>query len=116
VSRAALGDAGEALVSAHLEGQGFAIVERNARLGRLEIDLVARRGALLVFCEVRTRASDAFLDPIDTIDRAKQRRIRQAAQIWLLRRGLGDSEVRFDAASVLLSGERRELNYYEDAF
>lgn len=113
--RSALGDAGEALVAEHLERNGFAIVARNAKVGRLEIDLIARRGALLVFCEVRTRTSDAFLDPIDTIDRAKCARVRRAAELWLLRRS-HDGEIRFDAASVLLSADRRELQYYEDAF
>jgi putative endonuclease len=111
-----LGTTGETLVCNHLEQQGFVIVERNARIGRLEIDVIARRGSLLVFCEVRTRSSDAFVDPIDTIDRAKQLRIRRAAEVWLLRRRLEPGEIRFDAASVLCAGARRELNYYEDAF
>jgi putative endonuclease len=116
LSRAALGQAGELLVGEHLESQGFALLARNVRVGRLEIDLVARRGPLVVFCEVRTRTSAAFLDPIDTIDRAKQLRIRRAAEIWLLRQRLEPAEVRFDAASVLIDGARRQLEYYEDAF
>lgn len=115
-SRASLGRAGEDLVCAHLERQGFAIVARNARIGRLEIDLIARRADLFVFCEVRSRTSAAIVDPIDTINRAKQRRIRQAAEMWLLRRGADRMQVRFDAASVLWGGDRGELNYYEDAF
>lgn len=116
MSRAALGQAGEQLVAEHLEAQGFGLVARNVRIGRLEIDLIARRDALVVFCEVRTRTSAAFLDPIDTIDRAKQQRIRRAAEIWLLRQRFDAAEVRFDAASVLIDGARRQLDYYEDAF
>jgi putative endonuclease len=116
VSRSALGSAGEQLVCSHLEQQGFSLVARNVRVGRLEIDLIARRGGLLVFCEVRTRSSAAFVDAIDTIDRAKQTRIRRAAELWLLRQRLEPGEIRFDAASVLVTGDRRELSYYEDAF
>lgn len=116
MTRSALGSAGEALVSSHLEQRGFTMVARNVRVGRLEIDLVARRGALLVFCEVRTRTSAAFIDAIDTIDRGKQRRIRRAAELWLLRQRLEPEEIRFDAAAVLVTGDRHELTYYEDAF
>ena len=70
------------MVAARLRAQGFAILARNARVGRLEIDLIARRGALLVFCEVRSRATGEFVDPILTINHAKIRRIRNAARIW----------------------------------
>ena len=114
--RGALGRDGEELVSGHLERQGFTIVERNVRVGRLEIDVVARRGPLLVFCEVRTRSSDAFVDPIDTIDHKKRLRIRRAAELYLLQQRLEPAEIRFDAASVLIAGDRRQLDYYEDAF
>ncbi len=114
--RAALGGAGEALVASHLERLGFAIVARNARFGRLEIDLIARRDALLVFCEVRTRASRAFVDPIETIDRAKCDRIRRAALGWLQQRALDHCELRFDAASVVLNEDEETLTYYESAF
>lgn len=116
MTRGALGSAGEALVRSHLEQHGFTLIAGNVRVGRLEIDLIARRGALYVFCEVRTRTSAAFVDAIDTIDRAKQRRIRRAAELWLLRERLEPEEIRFDAASVLLRGEQCELTYYEDAF
>jgi putative endonuclease len=114
--RAALGEAGEQLVARHLEREGFQIVGRNVRVGRLELDLVARRGSLLVFCEVRTRASRAFVDPIDTIDAAKQQRIRRAAEAWLRAAREQPSEVRFDAASVVLSDTEQALTYYESAF
>lgn len=116
MTRGALGRDGEELVSGHLERQGFAIVDRNVRVGRFEIDVIAQRGRLLVFCEVRTRSSDAFVDPIDTIDRGKRMRIRKAAELYLLQRSLEPSEIRFDAASVLIAGDRRQLDYYEDAF
>ena len=116
--RAALGSEGEQLVARHLEREGFTIVGRNVRVGRLELDLVARRGALLVFCEVRTRASQNFVDPVDTIDAQKQQRIRRAALLWLDACGeaASDLEVRFDAASVVMSDDEQALTYYESAF
>jgi len=114
--RAALGARGEALVAAHLEQLGFAIVARNVRVGRLELDLVARRGQLLVVCEVRTRSSRDFVDPIATIDHNKVDRIRRAARTWIFGQRVPHHEIRFDAASVVLSDAGDDLTYYEAAF
>jgi len=117
-ARAALGTAGEALVADHLRRQGFTIVGENVRVGRLELDLVAVRDGLLVFCEVRTRTSADFVDPIETIDGPKRARIRRAAAGWLAAGGAPPhTEVRFDAASVLIAPHAAPtLTYYEDAF
>jgi putative endonuclease len=114
--RAALGGEGEQLVARKLEGDGFHIVGCNVRVGRLELDVVARRGDLVVFCEVRTRASRDFVDPIETIDARKQARIRSAALGWLEGSGESALEVRFDAASVVLNAAEQTLTYYESAF
>jgi putative endonuclease len=115
-ARHALGALGEELARAHLEGLGFAIVGMNVRVGRLEIDVIARRPGLVVFCEVRTRESAAFVDPIDTISFAKQQRIRAAARAYLARLGDYAGEVRFDAAQVVGRGRDAVLTYYESAF
>jgi putative endonuclease len=115
-ARAALGARGEALVAAHLEQLGFTIVARNVRVGRLELDLIARRGALLVVCEVRTRSSRDFVDPILTIDHKKVERVRTAARTWIFGQRVPHQEIRFDAASVVLNDAAEELTYYEAAF
>jgi putative endonuclease len=114
--RLTTGAEAEALVAAHLQRQGFVIVARNARIGRLELDLIARRGELLVFCEVRPRRSSAFVNPIETIDRAKTARIRKAAAQWLAQHPQGARELRFDAAAVLFEHDPPALSYYEAAF
>lgn len=92
------------------------MIARNARVGRLEIDVIARRAQLLVFCEVRARASRRLLDPVETIDRPKRARIRAAALRWLALTNTDYEELRFDAASVVFEGTAPELTYYEDAF
>ncbi|MDB4988551.1 MAG: hypothetical protein JWN04_3729 [Myxococcaceae bacterium] len=107
---------GEALVAERLEQEGFVVLARNARVGRLELDLVARRGRLIVVCEVRTRSSRDFIDPILTIDRAKQERVRRAARGWLAQHGLASCEIRLDAASVIINDAENDLVYYEAAF
>jgi putative endonuclease len=115
-SRAELGVQGEQLVAEHLEQAGYQLLARNVRVGRLELDLIARRGDLIVICEVRTRASRDFVDPILTIDRAKRERVRRAARGWIFQHGLASLQIRLDAASVILNESEQTVVYYEAAF
>ena len=115
-ARAQLGREAEGLVAERLERAGFAIVGRNVRVGRLEIDLIARRRALVVFCEVRARTHDRFMAPVQSIDRGKVQRIRRAAALWLSAAELGSVDVRFDAASVVFDTKPPRVDYFEAAF
>lgn len=116
--RHALGQAAEEFVARHLAREGFAIVGRNVRVGRLELDVLARRGSLLVVCEVRARSSDTFMSPWESLDAAKLERIRRATARWIARGEIkGRVDVRFDVASVLLvAGKEPQLQYFERAF
>jgi putative endonuclease len=111
-----LGKRAELLAAEHLQARGFELLARNARLGRFEIDVIARQGPLVVFCEVRARSSDRFISPAHTINHDKIRKLRQAAALWLRRSGLGRVEVRFDAACVVFDEPAGRLTYYEGAF
>ena len=75
----------------------YRVLDTNAWLAGYELDLVVRRGRLLVFCEVKSKSGPRFGDPIEMVTPEKVRRIRRAAAAWLARhpeaRGL---EVRFD--------------------
>ncbi|HWS14676.1 MAG TPA: YraN family protein, partial [Candidatus Methylomirabilis sp.] len=78
-ARRAQGDAAEERACRHLEGVGFTIGDRNYRARGGEIDIVARKGDLLVFVEVRSREDAAFGTPEETVTPAKRRRIVAAA-------------------------------------
>lgn len=54
------------------------MVARNVRVGRDELDLVAWEGATLVIIEVRSARRGAMVDPRETLNAAKQARLRQA--------------------------------------
>lgn len=114
--RKRLGDRAEALVCELLEARGYAIVARQARVGRKEIDVIARRGRLVVFCEVRARKRSGFVSPLETIDRAKVQRIRTAAAGWLRERDWRGHAIRFDAAAVTFDDPAGAIDYVEDAF
>lgn len=98
-----LGSRGEAAVVAHLESEGYAIVATNLRVGKLEIDIVARKEDVVVIVEVRTRGEGAWTTGFGSIDGRKRERIRRAGERLWNRRYRGDETVnhlRFDAASV----------------
>jgi putative endonuclease len=107
--RQRLGRWGEDLAADWYLAQGFEVLARNWARSTGEVDLVARRGGLLVFCEVKARSCGAFGAPSEAVGRAKQARLRRMAAIWLAeqrRVATGPrqclwSEVRFDVASVV---------------
>jgi putative endonuclease len=100
-TRRELGATGEDRVAAWYEANGYSIVDRNWRCRQGELDLVARRGRVVVFCEVKTRSSTAFGAPVEAVTRTKQARLRVLAARWLEDSAVVAREVRFDVASVL---------------
>ena len=99
----ARGAFGEQLVARWYEAHGYVVVDRNWRDGRRgELDLVVTRGdRLLVFCEVKTRASVAYGHPLEAIDPAKLARVRRLAVAWMTAHDRRGVEVRVDAAAVI---------------
>ncbi len=110
--RRALGASGEEAVAVWYEQHGYEVVERNWRCRAGELDLILRRGRTFVFCEVKTRSSDAFGAPVEAITRDKQVRLRHLAARWLEDAPLRPTEIRFDVASVLAG----QIEVVEGAF
>ncbi len=94
--RAGAGARAEALAADYLVAQGLAVVARNFRTRRGEIDLIMRERSVLVFVEVRLRTRGAFGGPAASITPTKRRRLVAAARAYLatLER---DPPCRFDA-------------------
>jgi putative endonuclease len=115
-TRRLLGDAGEGAAAELLRSRGYRIVARNHRCRRGEVDLVAEKGELLVFVEVRTRATEAFGSPEETVSPAKQRRVLAAARDFLARWRGPERGARFDVVSVVDSPQGPKLQHFENAF
>jgi len=102
--RQARGQAGEDHAARWYEGQGYEVLERNWRRRQGELDLIVRRGATVVFVEVKTRTTDRYGTGAESVLPAKQRRIRRLAARWLseLTPAVGRSrvEARFDVVSI----------------
>ena len=99
--RRALGATGEATAAAWYVSGGFTVLDRNWRCRDGELDLVLGRPGLVVFCEVKSRTSDAFGVPASAVTPAKQRRIRHLAMRWLDEHDVHAANLRFDVASVV---------------
>ena len=97
----ALGAYGERVAAAHLSAVGMVVLERNWRCPAGEIDIVARDGDVLVFCEVKTRSSAAFGSPLEAVTPRKAARLRRLAAAWMRERGLHVPDVRIDLVGVL---------------
>lgn len=116
-SRRGLGAAGERLAAEFLVGQGYQIVDRNWRSGRLgEIDLVAQKGPWLVIVEVRTRRGETHGTPEESVTPQKQARLVRLAEAYAGETGWA-GPVRIDVVAVHLSpdGRLRGIHHVQDA-
>jgi putative endonuclease len=115
--RRALGAEGEARAAAHLERLGFRVLARNARADGVELDLVAARGGLVVFVEVKTRRGRRLGAPEEAVDARKRARLWRGAAAWLHAQRMGAVRVRFDViACELGAGGACRLRHLEGAF
>jgi putative endonuclease len=115
-SRSALGAQGEACAVAHLLRRGYRILARNARCGGVELDVIAARGNLVVFIEVKTRRSQRLGPPELAVDARKQARIVAGAAAWLRANPRAAGRIRFDV--IVCEGDERALRvrHLEGAF
>ena len=95
------------------------MLARNYRFGRREVDLVVRRGDLVVFVEVKTRSGLGYGTPLEAITALKRREVEAVAGHFLRCHGLTSAQVRFDALGIrVLRGPRTtvEVEHVEDAW
>jgi putative endonuclease len=113
-----LGREGEREAAEYLKAHRWQIIGQNVRVGRRELDLIARKGRILAFVEVKSRAHRIFGDPLEAITPRKQLEVARAAAGWLLGRALAPGTVvRFDAIGVLWSAQgAAEIKHIPDAW
>ncbi|MCY3911768.1 MAG: YraN family protein [Chloroflexi bacterium] len=102
--RAALGRWGEDLAARELRRRGYQVLERNQRVGRGEVDLVARHGRTVVLVEVKTRRAGAFGEARDAISTAKARRLVALGQRYAQTAGATDWRIDVVAIDIAPDG------------
>jgi putative endonuclease len=117
----ALGIAGEDIAVRFLARAGWRIVARNVRYREGELDVIAARGSVLAFVEVKTRRSRAYGIPAEAVTPRKRARIRAMAVRYLAEHrpradGIRFDTVRFDVVEVARSGDAFAVTHLEAAF
>ena len=103
---------GEEKAAAFLRRKGYKIIGMNYACRMGEIDIIARRRGLTAFIEVKRRRDTRYGRPAEAVNLEKQRRIAQAAALYMQENALEDARVRFDVIEILPDG----LRHIEDAF
>lgn len=94
------GLAGEKIAMAYLNSCGWDIEAHRHRMGRHDLDIVARKGSTIAFVEVKTRRSHACGTPLQALGWRQKRSITRVAELWRLRFGRPGDEYRFDLIAV----------------
>lgn len=110
------GASGEAAAVRHLEGLGYAILDRNFKTRFGEVDIVARDGRTTVFVEVKRREGDGHGRAAEFVSRAKMRKVVTAARMYTARHGLSESPLRFDVIAIDVIGGNEQLLHHKGAF
>lgn len=107
-----IGEKYERRAGEYLSGKGYEVLEYNFRCRTGEIDLIARDGEYIVFCEVKYRSDEKKGHPAEAVDLKKQKSISRCALYYLTSHGLTDAACRFDVVSF----EGDTVTLYADAF
>jgi putative endonuclease len=111
------GNEGERLAETYLKRHGLKLLARGYASAVGEIDLILRDGETVVFVEVKTRRSREFAEPQESVNAAKQRRMRRCAEWFLRDRNWTDRPCRFDVVGIVLpEGGEPEIEHFPDAF
>ncbi|MDY6037837.1 MAG: YraN family protein [Eubacterium sp.] len=103
------GSIGETLAVTYLENNNFEVLNRNFRKKYGEIDIIALRCGILHFIEVKTRATDKFGRPVESVDRKKRAKIFKVAQAYVKENNQAYESFRFDVIEI-------SLNHIEGGF
>jgi putative endonuclease len=109
----------ETIAANYLISQGLALIDRNVRAGRGEIDLIMQQGNTLVFVEVRARKAQAYVSAVESISRSKRLKVMETAERLLLTHPAWQTRpCRFDVVGIqMVQGDQpTQLEWIIDAF
>ena len=105
---------GEEIATGLLVSKGYAIVERDVKVGRVEIDIIATKDNRVCFVEVKTRSTD-FVDPLEAVDTRKRARMVRAADAWMQGNRIM-LEYQFDIILIIGTPDSYTVEFIPDAF
>ena len=109
--RQKIGNLGESIACKHLKKRGYQVVDRNYRKKWGEIDIIAQRGDVLHFIEVKSTQARNNLRPEENVHTWKLQRLRRATQIYLLDRNVSsETDWQFDVIVVFIDIKNRKAS------
>jgi putative endonuclease len=111
-----LGKAGETAACDFLKRKGYRIMDRNYRCPFGEVDIVAKKRGLTVFCEVKTRSGGDIEEALGAVDPKRQGRMARAASHYLAAKSEKEMRGRFDVIALLKEGKAWKIVHVKDAF
>jgi len=109
------GKQGELEAARYLREEGYEIVAQNYRHQHAEIDLIAQKGKLLIFAEVKTRTNLTYGNPEEFVSYTKAKLVMKAAEQYIFAQGWMH-DIRFDIIAVTVAGTELRVRHIEDAF
>ncbi|WP_075591039.1 YraN family protein [Labilibacter marinus] len=110
-----LGKEGEERAAVYFASEGYKILERNWRYHPKEIDLIAQKDDLLIIAEIKTRSTEDWEHPQESITNSKIRFLVDATEAYIMENDI-DLEVRFDVVSVIPDGTTWKIDHIKEAF
>jgi len=110
-----LGKKGEEIAAFFLVKNGYKILHRNWHFGHKELDIVATFNELLVVVEVKTRWTNYWEEPKESVRRKKQKFIIDATEEYIQKYNI-NLDVQFDIISIVLLDGKYEIEHIQDAF
>lgn len=114
--RGSFGRRGEDAACAYLERHGYKVIGRNYRCRWGEIDVIAAKGGMVVFVEVKTRRSLKFGTPGMAVTYAKQQKIRTTALHYLQQHREGYNKIAFDVIEIIADDSKAKLRHLQNCF
>lgn len=110
-----LGKKGEELAVNFLQKSGYAIIERNYRFDKAEVDIMALKDTILAIVEVKTRSTTDFGNPQDFVKPKQIQNLVKAVDEYVTVNDL-DVEIRFDIIAIVKETTGYNIEHLEDAF
>lgn len=113
-----IGTFGEELSIQYLINNGYYILEKNYRYKRGEIDIICRKKNLLIFVEVKSRYTNSYGFPIESVTYYKQKQIIRISMLYIILNKYNNFNVRYDIIEVFFNNNNElfNINHTADAF
>jgi putative endonuclease len=112
-----IGSQGERLAADYLEDKGYQLLDANYHTRYGELDLVMFEKDTIVFVEVKTRTSETFGFPEESVTASKMEHLQNAGLLWLQENPDAPDDWRIDVVSIFLDrhGRPKKINHFINA-